>query len=177
MGAFPTDRQLCGVKPVNSGDRFGRSFPALYIVSQGHGRRGVPRRCLGKFDVLGLVVQVRQDCGTEANGGDIFREASITLDALTHSADLRIGQGLVPAEQKFTRRFHLLQIGQSQGGQPNGAVTALRFGILDLRLVAVGMGHGPPNVKRHVTVIQRPFWAARRVARQFGAACGGVELP
>ena len=95
--------------------------------------------------------------------------AGITLDALAHLADLRVGQGLVPAKQKCARRFPLLQVRHSQGGQPDCAVTALRFGVLDLRLVSGGMGHGPPDMDCHAIAINifgsqpQHFFQAERV--------------
>ena len=105
---------------------------------------------LGQFDILGLVVEIGQDGGTETDGGYALREAGFPLNPLTHPADLGIRKGLVSAEEKFTVCVQLLEVGKGQSRQANGPVAAAGLGVLDLRQITGGVGHSPTNVDGHM---------------------------
>lgn len=102
-------------------------------------------RCLCQLYVLGLVVQVSQYGGTEANGRDVLGKACVPLDTVAHLPNLGIRQGLFAAKHKFSR-FGLGKIGDSQGRQANRPGAAPGLGVLDFGLVAVWMGHSPANM-------------------------------
>ena len=106
--------------------------------------------CLGQFNVLGLVIEVREDGCPKPDGCDVLPKAGLPLNPLTHPADLGIGEGLISAKQKSSVYMELLKIGECQSRETNRAVTAAGLGTLDLRPVAGGMGHGAPYMNSHV---------------------------
>jgi len=159
--------RLHRISPVNGHDGLGDGLPPLDVVAQGHGGGGVSRRRLGQLDVLGLVIEVRQHGGAEADGRDVLREARVPLDAAAHPPDLGVGHGLPAAEEEFPLR-NPGQVGDGQGREADGPGTAQGFGALDLGLVAGGMGDGPADVDFPVFRVDVPALEAQDLLQPEG---------
>ena len=67
------------------------SAAAFDVILERHGSSGVACGGLRLLDVFGLIVNVRQHGGAEADRGDPILEAGIAANSFAHSANLRIG--------------------------------------------------------------------------------------
>ena len=74
---------------------------AFHVMLQGHRGGCVACRRLGLLDVLGHVVEVSQNGGTEPARRDGFCEIDVLLDPLAHLPRLRIGQRLLAAQDEM----------------------------------------------------------------------------
>ena len=98
-----------------------RNVTPFRIPPHGHGRGRVSRRRLCRLNVLGLVVNIRQDRCTEPDGGNILLETCVPLDSLAHSPDFLIRKRHVFPENE---RFGVpgCQISRRDFGQSNEPV-------------------------------------------------------
>ena len=58
-------------------------------------------RSLGELNVLGLVVEVRQDGRAETDGGNVLGETCICFNAVAHTPYLGIGQRDLAAKDEI----------------------------------------------------------------------------
>ena len=71
-------------QPIGVGYGLGRirvGAAAFHVIFCRHGRRRMPRRNLRLFDVLGLIVQVGENRGAEADGVQVFADAYVLANA------------------------------------------------------------------------------------------------
>ena len=102
---------------------------------------------LCQLDVSRLLIQIGENSCAEANRGYVFFKFQVLFNAVTHLRHLCAGKRFVTAESKAS--FIHAEMRQRSGGQGNGAFTAARFRVLDLRLVALGVCNGLPDINLH----------------------------
>ena len=120
---------------------------ALHVMFQGHGCCGVPRCRLRLLDVLGHVVEISQNGGTEPARCDGFFKVDILLDPLAHFSRLRVGQWLLTTQNEVLP-CAASQIWNDLRYQVNHAATGICLRSLQQRFVSVRMCNSTLNANR-----------------------------